>query len=173
MTSRDDLVRLVPPPSRQLGQPDWDAVEARLGTQLPSDYRWLVERYGPGSFDEFLHVFQPGSSVEPIQLEHQAERTAWALDYLRNGGEAIPYQNSELLSFGRTDNGDVCYWLRHPADNPDEWKVVVNEPRGPRWSTFERGVVEFLIGVLSGTHRVSVFPDDFPSDEPEFAPYEA
>jgi hypothetical protein len=132
-----------------------------------------VERYGPGSFDQFLDVFQPGSPIDGVRLEHQAEQAASALDYLRNGGEAIPYQNAEILSFGRTDNGDYCYWLRRPASEPDAWTVVVNEARGPEWSTFEHGVVEFLLGVLSGSHHVGVFPEDFPSEEPTFEPYEA
>jgi hypothetical protein len=169
----DDLLRLVAAPARQDGDRDWSAIEAVLGTRLPSDYKWLVEHYGPGSFDEFVHVFQPGTPIEPVQLEKQAERTAWALDYLRSGGEAVPYENSELLSVCKTDNGDVGYWLRRPADSPDSWNIVVNEARGPRWSLFDGGIVEFLVAVLSGNHRVTVFPDDFPSDQPEFAPYEA
>jgi SMI1/KNR4 family protein SUKH-1 len=173
VTASDDLVALVAPPPRFPAILDWEAVEDRLGVRLPSDYKWLVERYGPGSFDDFLHIFQPGSDLESIRLEYQAERTAWALDYLRNGGESVPYENSELLSFGRTDNGDTCYWVRRPVDDPEAWTIVVNEARGPHWSTFEHGVVQFVFDVLSGNHHVSVFPDDFPSWEPEFAPYGA
>ncbi|MCA2217153.1 SMI1/KNR4 family protein [Jidongwangia harbinensis] len=174
LTARDDLLALVPPPSRPAVVPDWAAVEARLGTRLPGDYKWLIETYGSGSFDEFLGVFQPGSRIDGLRLEHQAERTAWALDYLRDGGEQVPFRNDELLPFGRTDNGDFCYWVRHPADDPDAWTVVVNEARGPEWSAFDGGgAVAFLSMVLSGGHRVSVFPDDFPGAHPAFEPDEA
>jgi hypothetical protein len=171
VTSQDDLERLIPAPVRRVPLPEWDSVEAALGVRLPSDYKWLVERYGPGSFDEFLHIFQPASSVEPVQLELQTREAAWALDYLRRGGEVIPYENSELLPSCRTDNGDTGYWLRHPADNPEAWTIVVNEARGTRWSTFDGGIVSFLVAVLAGTHDVSVFPDDFPSEHPKFVAY--
>ena len=171
MTSQDDLGRLAPAPVRRVALPDWDSVEATLGVRLPSDYKWLVERYGPGSFDEFLYVFQPGSPVEPFQLELQAGQTIRALDYLRRGGEVIPYENSELLASCRTDNGDTGYWLRRPADNPDAWNIVVNEARGTRWSTFDGGIVTFLVAVLTGTHHVNVFPEDFPSDQLKFVTY--
>jgi hypothetical protein len=175
MTGEDELLRLVPPPDQPRQFPGWTDVEARLGTRLPHDYKWLVEHYGPGSFDDFLHVLQPSVAAEPIQLEHQAERTAWTLDYLREGRghEQIPYENSELLAFCKTDNGDTGYWLRHPTNDPDAWTVVVNEARGPRWPKFKGGAVEFLVAVLSGTHRIPVFPEDFPSDRPGFAPYDA
>lgn len=173
MKTWDDLVQLVPPPLRSARRPDWDLVEVRLGTKLPIDYKWLVDRYGPGSFGQFLVIFQPGTAFESIQLEHQIEQMAWVLDYLRDGGEEIPYENSELLPFAVTDNGDTCYWIRHPSDEPDAWTVVVNEARGLEWSTFGHGTVRFLIDVLSKAHSVSVFPDDFPGDEPAFEPYEA
>jgi hypothetical protein len=172
MTAREDLVRLVPPPLRTVAVPNWEAVEARLGVRLPGDYKWLIERYGPGSFG-FLQVLLPESSIENVRLEHQAKQTAEGLDYLRESGMDIPYQNAELLPFAGTNNGDFCYWLRHPADDPDAWTVVVGErSAGPEWSTFDGGVVEFLYAVLSGRHQVSVFPEDFPSEEPTFEPYD-
>jgi hypothetical protein len=170
MTASEDLVRLVPPPSRTVAVPDWEAVEVRLGARLPSDYKWLFEQYGSGRWDDFLTVLEPESSNDHVRLEHQAKRAAWALDYLRDGGLDIPYQIAELLPFAGTDNGDTCYWLRRPADDPDAWTVVVNKG-DPEWATFDGDAVEFLFAVLSGRHDVYLFPEDFPSEEPTFQPY--
>jgi hypothetical protein len=171
MTWEEDLVRLVPPPRSSLTGVDWVRVEESVGTRLPSDYKWLAERYGPGSFDEFLHVFQPGYRSEALNLEFQVGRTELTMDHLRRAGEVIPYQNAELLACFRTDNGDTGYLVRRPVDQPDAWTIVINEARGTRWSTFDGGIVQFLQMVLSSRYRVVVFPDDFPSSQPGFARY--
>lgn len=174
MTAQDDLARVVEPPRRSLAASvDWAALEARIGTALPSDYRWLVEHYGPGSFDEFLHVFQPVATHEAIRLEHVIEGASWTLDQIRESGEVIPFSNEELLPVAQTDNGDSVYWLRRPNDDPEQWTIVVNEPRGPEWVSFDGGLVAFLAAVLGGSFVASIFPDDFPSEEPVFEPYEA
>ncbi len=174
MTTNDDLFRVVPPPPRPPAEPaDWAALEARIRTALPSDYKWLVEHYGPGSFDAFLHVLQPAATHEAIRLEHSIERTNWTLGYLRDHGEDIPFANEELLPAAQSDNGDSIYWLRRPHDDPDRWTVVANEARGTRWVRFDGGLVAFLAAVLDGSFRVPIFPDDFPSEEPVFEPYNA
>ena len=172
MASEELLVHLVPPPWRdQMEVPDWSAVHEQMGMELPSDYRWLVERYGPGTFDEFLHVFQPGASADAIRLEHQAERVAWALNYLRERGENIPYVESELIPVATDDNGDTCFLLCRPAEDPDLWTVVINEARGPRWESFDGGLTDFIYAALSRNRRFTLFPEDFPGDEPTFSPY--
>lgn len=95
----------------------------------------------------------------------------WALEHLRQGREAIPYENAELLACAATDNGDVCYWLRTGAEHADRWTIVVNEPRGPRWAGYDGGLVEFLAAALTGRHTVDVFPVDLPSNGATFGPY--
>lgn len=57
---QDESALVVAPPRRPLAAPvDWATLEANIGTALPDDYKWIIERYGPGSFDEFLHVLEP------------------------------------------------------------------------------------------------------------------
>lgn len=166
------LRRLVPPPDGPIRQVDWQSVEERLGMHLPEDYKWIVESYGPGSFDGFIHVFQPGHEATAIRLEHQVDRARQILSQLRQRGEIMPHDPSELVACGRTDNGDSVYWRGVSNADPQTWTIVVNEPRGTRWSSFDGPLAEFLRSVLSGDHAVGVFPDDFPSNVPRFASYE-
>lgn len=172
MNPSADLLRIAPPPQRSPRPPVWVEVEAQIGSPLPQDYKWLVDTYGPGSFDGFIHVFQPSVPALPIQLEHQHERSTSTLETLRDRGERIPYPTARLRPFARTDNGDTCYWLCLPEKQPDAWQVVVNEPRGTRWWHFDGGAVAFLVAVLSGEHLVEMFPDDFPDSEPTFQTYD-
>jgi hypothetical protein len=79
---------------------------------------------------------------------------------------------TELLSFGRSDNGDVAYWIISSSDDPNGWKVAVGEARGPLWEEFDGGVVEWLTAVLSRRYRVRIFPSDFPRRNPRFHPHD-
>ncbi|MBV1938361.1 SMI1/KNR4 family protein [Streptomyces sp. BV286] len=173
MTVRDDLLRLVPPPGGAETDVDWSQVEDALGVTLPGDYKWLVERYGPGSFNDFLYILQPSSPFHPTRLVESANRAAEILDELRESGVGIPYEVDELLPVGKTDNGDIVYWVTRPEDAPDSWTIVANGARNLKWPHFDGGIVEFLVAVLSGAHRVDVFPGDFIRDEPVFEGYPA
>jgi hypothetical protein len=171
MSAGEDLLRLVAPPEDAQVEIDWVAFEGRLGFRLPSDYKWLVDRYGAGSFDSLLHILQPDSPFEPLVLERSAARAAEILDQLRGSGEFIPYGTDELLPVGKTDNGDTIYLVKRPDDEPDSWVVTVNAARGVKWPQFGGGIVAFLVAVLSGAHHVEAFPGNFPSERPEFARY--
>ena len=166
------LVQAVQPPRGRPADVDWDLAERQAGSRLPADYKALVEMYGPGSWDGFLHVFQPMCENQHIDLARQQEPALWALDYLQVRGEPMPYPLSELMAVAGTDNGDTVYWLERPHEDPDAWTIVVNEARGPEWVAYDGGLVAFLADVLSRAFQCDVFPDDFPGTHPRFQPYE-
>ncbi|MEC4016979.1 SMI1/KNR4 family protein [Streptomyces sp. H27-D2] len=171
----EQLLKVVTPPSERDAAVDWTAIERELGHGLPRDYKEVVEAYGPGVFDDFIYVYQPAYPALAIDLKTQADRSILALRKLQEEGEPIPYTlqpEPELLSFARTDNGDVCYWRITETNNPDSWTVTVNSARDSDWVEFMGGTASFLRSVLTGEFTVSLFPDDFPSDELEFSPYE-
>jgi hypothetical protein len=169
----DELSRLLPPPARAPGPPvDWAAVAAEVGVALPGDYRAFIEAYGTGCVDGFLWVLHPTTGNQHLHLARQVQRQLWALRYLRDRGEAVPYplfpEPGGVLPWGVTDNGDVCYWRTGGA--PDGWTVVVNESRGPDWDAYPGPLTAFLAAVLSRRHVCPVFPTDFPSPSPAFVP---
>ncbi|GAA5003372.1 SMI1/KNR4 family protein [Streptomyces siamensis] len=171
MTAQDDLLQLVPPPEGAEVEVDWPRFEEALGVVLPDDYKWLVERYGPGSFNSFLYILQPVSPFHPTRLVESADRAAEILDELRENGEKIPYETDELLPVGKTDNGDTLYWVTRPEVQPNSWTVVANGARNTEWPHFDGGIVAFLVAVLSGAHRVEIFPRDFQKAQPVFEGY--
>ncbi|GHH58244.1 hypothetical protein FHS35_007240 [Streptomyces umbrinus] len=171
MTARDELLRLVPPPDGVEADVDWSQVEDALDVTLPDDYKWFVERYGPGSFNDFLYILQPTSPFYPTRLVESADQAVEILESLRESGGRIPYETNELLPVGKTDNGDTVYWVTRPEDAPNSWTVVANGARNTEWPHFDGGIVEFLVAVLSGAHQVDVFPRDFIRAEPVFEGY--
>lgn len=172
----EQLCALVAPPAHVVpsSESEWRRACQALGTQVPRDYVDLASTYGLGSFDNFLWIFHPVAEPPPLSIVGQAEAQLDALRVLEAQGEPMPYVvaegSSELIPWAVTDNGDVCYWLTQPRNDPDEWTVVVNESRGPDWDRFDGSVTEFLVAVLGGRTKVSVFPDDFPGRRPTFTP---
>ncbi|MFD9876944.1 hypothetical protein ACFWXJ_22380, partial [[Kitasatospora] papulosa] len=47
---------------------DWHQVEGALGVQLPEDYKRLASTYGPGSFADYLRIYQPDGVTEWVDL---------------------------------------------------------------------------------------------------------
>lgn len=173
MTALDQVKSVVLPPAQpSVPLSGWGQVEGALNLRLPSDYKRLVEDYGAGSLDEFLWVLQPDEANSNLDLLAQRSARLNALRTLREQGETIPFDlepgNEQVLPWGITDNGDVCYWVTHPYKEPDKWTVVVNEARGPHWEQFNGSVTEFLAAVLSRTLTVPIFPSEFPSEAPIF-----
>ncbi|MDT0347639.1 hypothetical protein [Streptomyces litchfieldiae] len=149
-------------------------MEERLACRLPEDYKQLVVTYGPGKFDEFLHVYQPGSQYREIDLVQQADVSVQTLRTLRAMGFTVPYNidgTSEVLSFGRDDNGDIGFWRRRDPADPATWTLAVKDARADDWFEFEGTLTDSLHAVLSRRITVPLFPDDFPSDHPRFEPY--
>lgn len=151
---------------------EWRQVEGELNLRLPNDYKGLVADYGAGYFDDFLLILQPYEANSNIDLLTQRSARLNALRSLGEQGESVPFnvepRKEQLLPWGATDNGDVCYWVTQPDKDPEEWTIAVNEARGPQWEQFNGSVTEFLAAVFSRMLKVSIFPSGFPSEEPLF-----
>jgi hypothetical protein len=98
-----------------------------------------------------------------LNLLNQIPRQLSALrDLINDFGEVIPFslypEREGLLPVGLTDNGDVLYWLMR--GEPDQWSVVLNESRGPKYETFAGSLSSFLTESLTGRVKFKIFPDN-------------
>jgi len=65
VTTFDDLVALVPPPTAPIaGDGDWTVVEQALGVGLPRDFQALVRRYGLGQFADITLLTPFGTRAD-------------------------------------------------------------------------------------------------------------
>ncbi|MEU6550480.1 hypothetical protein ABZ915_09355 [Streptomyces sp. NPDC046915] len=146
---------------------DWAALEAGLGTALPSDFRSLAEAYPVLIVDGFLSVSVPRPGTEVLWAS--GCRQDEILQDLYEMGDTegyVPYpEPGGLISWAESDSGDSFYWRTSPAD-PDAWTVVVRGANGD-WSEFPVGAVEFLAGVYGRTIDVPGMPRDFPCENPQ------
>ncbi|MGW3510949.1 hypothetical protein [Streptomyces sp. NPDC000994] len=146
---------------------DWAALEADLGTALPSDFRSLAEAYPILVVDDFLSVsvLRPGAEASWASESREDE----VLQDLYEMGDTegyVPFpQPGGLTSWAQSNSGDSFYWRTSPAD-PDAWPVVVRGDNGD-WSEFPVGAAGFLVGVYGRTIDVPGMPRGFPSDDPK------
>ena len=167
---------MLPPPAKPFETPSgdgWLTVEARLGIELPEDYKEFITHYGTGAVDGFLWVLNPFSANKYLNFFDAGKAQLRALHELQH--EIIPYPKfpdaDGILPWSVTDNGDVLYWLcKGPSANR---LIVVNESRGPRWREFRLSTSEFLARIVTGKLVVDVFPEDFPSASPTFVPVDS
>ncbi|WP_256102657.1 SMI1/KNR4 family protein [Streptomyces sp. Ncost-T10-10d] len=146
---------------------DWAALEADLGTALPSDFRSLAEAYPILVIDDFLTVSVPRPGAEASWASESREDEILQDLYEMGDTEGyVPFPRpGGLICWAETNSGDFFYWRTSPAA-PDAWPVVVRTDNGD-WSEFPVGAVEFLAGVYRRTLDVSGMPRNFPGDDPK------
>nr|WP_236070550.1 SMI1/KNR4 family protein [Streptomyces polyasparticus] len=103
---------------------DWAEVESRLGLDLPSDYKRMVETFGEGAFDGYL-----GLNQEP-----------WS-----------HWREEGLLAWAGTEHEDTYCW-RIDGDDPDRWPVLVRSFDGEDL-VFACGTAEFVCRILVDRHH--------------------
>ncbi|MEV5998996.1 hypothetical protein AB0M25_06830 [Streptomyces griseomycini] len=130
---------------------DWAAVEGRLGTALPSDYKRLVEIFGPGSFDGYLDLDVPDS---PFKEGDIVRHTRWLGEWARTHGSDLwrPYEvypaPGGVLQWASSEQADGFYWLTGDPD-PDKWPVLAKEDIPDSWVRFDGTTAEFVHRVLT------------------------
>ncbi|WP_328542417.1 SMI1/KNR4 family protein [Streptomyces sp. NBC_00371] len=146
---------------------NWAALEATLGTALPSDFRALAEAYPVLVIDDFLMVSVPLPGTE-VSWAAGAREDEILQDLYEMGDTEgyVPFpQPGGLIGWADSNSGDSFYW-RTSSPDPDAWPVVVRTDNA-EWYEFPVGAVEFLAGVYGGTIDVPGMPGDFPSDFPK------
>jgi len=152
------LVKIVPPPAApdEAFSGPWKPIETLLGTGLPQDYKDFVRLYGAGNYMDFLGINVPRTRSPYVRLETEAYAVAQLFRTMQaNTYEPWP-EIDDLLSFGRTDDGDYLFWRR--AGPPDEWKVVVWSRGFDTFETFDCGLADFLVGLATGGIDSDLFP---------------
>ncbi len=95
----------------------------------------------------------------------------WALEEMEKAGEDLlpaTHRFRWAAALGCNRQRRRLFLAARDLDARGSWGIAVNEGRGPEWHLFEGGVVDFLVAVLEGRERVSVFPEDVPSGSPAF-----
>lgn len=151
----------------------WQEIEEKIGCALPSDYKAYIHRFGTGCIGKFVWVFNPFTDNANLNLLHQITVQLDVLHTLEEQFDvACPYplypQPGGLLPWGITDNGDVLFW--RTIGNPDQWIIVIHEPRGPEYEEHPGGVVDFLTDLVLGNSDSTIIPFELIDQKAPFVP---
>ncbi|MEU9165767.1 SMI1/KNR4 family protein [Streptomyces sp. NPDC048424] len=164
------LLEIAPAPS-QPRHKDWGEVERTLAVELPDDYKELIGVYGGGNWDDYLYVLEPECPNEHYDLLKWAKfqfedlEDLWKFEKKPTELEA---EGSRVIPWATTDNGECLYWLVLPGLDPNEWTVMVNEARGPRWEHHSVSCTQFLASALDGGLKSNILSSLFPSATHKF-----
>jgi hypothetical protein len=159
------LLRLLPPPADPVepARPDgWPAVERALGAGLPSDFKAFTERYGSGTVDDFLYLFNPFAAGQDGNLLAEKDRVLAAYRQTRaRFPDRLPLppfpEPGGVLPLGRTDNGDELYWVT--GGHPDDWPVALLESRAALLEVHPMPVTRFLAALAANQLTSRILPE--------------
>ncbi|GAA2083106.1 hypothetical protein GCM10009759_00940 [Kitasatospora saccharophila] len=169
---------LVEPPARPyLGSGrTWADLAADLGTELPTEYRALMELYGSGQWGGHLRFHTPLRKGGQDFVEHQRgtceDYPILREDFPEQYPLAVWPEPGGFLPFATSTYGDELGWLAEGPD-PDRWPLIVyprNVDQGP---PLEGGLVDVLLAWLRGALEAPGLPRFGPDDDPaEYAVFE-
>ncbi len=172
--SLESLKSVLTPPTNPLKTGDskgWAELENVLGSPLPKDYKDFISTYGTGGIDNFLWILTPFVNDENVNYLGRSKVIRDA--YLESKQQFPQYfkhnvypETGGILPWGYTDNGDELYWLTNGA--PETWTVVIYETRSSEYHEYSMTMTEFLLQIVSKKLVSDAFPEDFPSENPEF-----
>ena len=147
----DRLKRIVPIPANPIedGAVDkWPATESMIGTELPPDYKALINTYGSGLIGNFAYLWNPFTRKSYMNLifqltEFQSLATS---DFEAMLPHPIYPEPDGLLPFGNTINGDTLYWVT--MQSPAEWTLLILDRSTYCQQVYAGKVVDFLADLL-------------------------
>lgn len=168
-TMLQSLEKLVPPPTTaNPPTASWQAVESKLGLALPDEYKLIIARYGDWRWSDFLHLLNPFSPNQHLNL-HQKGEIILAAE--RQSRQSFPDyyplplypERGGLLPFCVTDNGDTAFWITQ--GQPNRWPILVKGPRAPECEIHFISVGSFLFRFSLGNFKSLIFPDFTVADD--------
>jgi hypothetical protein len=120
------LRELLGEPTWRVPAVDWEGVRARLGFQLPADYREFVDTYGPGMFLD-IRIAGPGAPGDMDLFALLDRKYDEVTRVARSLTPPFYPEPGGTVCWGETVDGWSCAWAPATAD-PDEWTVTVITP---------------------------------------------
>lgn len=108
---------------------DWAEVEATLGTRLPSDYKEVYERFGPGQFSSSIALLRDrGANSLLMWWDSYMDWFRDDSDIANMSFSPYGYYGAEgargLIQWGSSDAPGCFFWLADAEKDPDTWPVV-------------------------------------------------
>src|SRR5689334_20437660 len=115
----DRLLALLQPLAEPQGRCDsseWENIEARIGTILPTDFKQFMERFGGCSLWDYMQILTPKGNPSPLEKQHSL--VSKFLPRVQSKFAALPSPGG-LLLFASDGNANHYFWKT--GDSLDQW----------------------------------------------------
>jgi hypothetical protein len=154
---------------------DWDAVRSALGTDVPGDYKELIDNFGAGLFNYYVQIWGPNQRRRAFDLNRKG--LYWN-DYLHNDWDqrpdAIPAhlrgREVKIISWGSTEDALQLFWIAEPGKAPEQWEVAFLSETDS-WEFFQSSAVEVLLSFVKGELPSSLLEPFDPGTRITYMPY--
>jgi hypothetical protein len=139
--------------------------------RIPSSYDSLLRLYGAGRFDDFLAIYSPEHTNRYLDILYWTETSRDIMSRarvtaLRAALGEYSIRPEELIQWGGTDNADSLFWI--PSGRQDEWHTVIVAAGQLDFLIVPNCSTDVILGLVEGSLQCDFFPDDFPSQSPDF-----
>ncbi len=129
------LIVAIGPPSTWKTHNNWPAIETRLGTALPNDYKTFIDACGTGTVCD-ITIFGPDMCESRDIAFRQGDQAAAADDVGLAQYMSFHPRKRGLLCWGRRADGTYLSW-KTARDNPEQWTVAAFLPHMRSHQFFE------------------------------------
>ncbi|XVQ07487.1 hypothetical protein ACQP1W_33475 [Spirillospora sp. CA-255316] len=153
---------------------DWDRAERLLETQIPQDYRVLLDSGGAGLWFDYIRLFAPHERYQDRNLLDSAGVFEDLLILWEAEASVPPVDmaaDARLIAWANTSNGETLFWLIQADTPPDTYPIYIEDADGDRWERFDMKATDFLSGILQGDVRSDFFSKIFLRVSEVFRPY--
>ncbi|MFF1710319.1 hypothetical protein [Streptomyces sp. NPDC058268] len=171
MTSILDLACICPPPGIDAPSVTPDASHGPNGSEIQTDRTLLHEWYGGGCFNDFLWVYSPGHANRHLDANERTANLHRVLERraamrIRSRIAELGYTISDTVSWGGTDNGDLCCWVGTVSDTSAIGLII--DCREDVYFEYAGSTGSLIYRLLNGDESCPIFPEDFWDEEPTF-----
>ncbi|THV41879.1 hypothetical protein [Glycomyces buryatensis] len=141
---------------------DWTEVTRELGSELPADYRALIDMFGPGLIrGSDIIIYGPGCPNVYYDLVPESKQRIEDLEGLWSD---VPPEDrpphlfvpgTHLVNWATSGCGEYFYWIADATKPPETWTVSLEQGRDGAWEHFDLGCVDFLLAAFTG--RIDTF----------------
>lgn len=133
--------------------PHWLPVECELGTELPVDYKMLVDTFGAGDFCNSLSLFSPFSNRLRLMEKAVDQRDTFKSlhETFGKGVYSIFPEADGLLPIAGAEDGKLLMY--ETIGHANDWCVVWMSGHMQEIETFRMGLGEYLLAWIHGDIR--------------------
>ncbi len=169
------LIKIAPPPTIPVetgSLKQWNLIQKRIGTPLPTDYKNFIDRYGTGSFNNFITPYNPFTKNESVNLiqaldaHHLASRQTQSMRNMPWSAvhpfELFPAVEG-VLPWGTTARFEETF-LWQVNGKPETWATIVYNLRNGEYEVWKFPFTTFLVKLMLKEIESVVLSGSFPPD---------